>query len=931
MPVLNYTPGSLIRARGRDWVIEGDSTPELLHLRPLAGSASESCWLIPALEQAEDAPSSAVFPPPSPEHRGNRNELGLLQSAMRMRMRSGAGPFRSFGNIAVQPRIYQLVPLLMALRQQVIRLLIADDVGIGKTIEAGLIVRELLDRGEISRFSVLCPPNLAEQWREELQSHFNIRAEVITSSSIKRLEKQVPPGLSIFEHHPYTIISLDYIKSDRHRDTFLNKAPECIVVDEAHTCTSVTARNHQRYDLLRTLADDEKRHMLMLTATPHSGIEEGFYHLLGLLDRKFEVMGEVAQRQRNSLRESLSRHLVQRRRKDIQRFWNEQEVLPDKQTVEMTYRLAGPWGDFFEEVRQYCLKEAQSTNNRMIWYAMLAMLRCISSSPASAVSALEAKLRGELPPESEDEYTAHLADPSDDDSEDDLETPAPELGRIEELLRKAHALRQNAEDPKLDKLKGAIKALLKDDYHPIIFCQYISTAEYVAEALQKAFPKYSVQAITGKLSPAERAEEAQRLIEQEKRILVATNCLSEGINLQNGFDAVVHYDLAWNPTRHEQREGRVDRFGQKKKIVRSLMLYGQNNPVDGFILKVILRKAETISNELGVRVPVPVDEKKTGEALVHAVLLNDEKPAEELMIRPDILPGFDEYDILDIAWKDASAADKTRATTFAQQALQPSDVMPEYNRLKELLGTKEELRHFLQETCKRLGAPLESLTMDEDAYSLRLSNLPEGLSRRLLEGGIKVDKKNAFRFSLRPAGSELPSVSRAHPLVAGIADYLAELSLDSQPGEYSLPRCAVVRVKDPAVPQLTTLYNLRLRHNLTFSNEGRSRHTMAEELVTLIRVGTQPLRFATQEEQTLFTQLAPQGNVPDAAAKVQLTLALNQWQQLPIDELLQQRANDLLQDHLRVREAARQRYGSVSVSCCTPPDLLSILICQPVI
>lgn len=929
MPVLNYTPGSLIRARGRDWVIESDSTPELLHLRPLAGSASESCWLIPALEQAEDAPASAVFPPPSPEHRGNRNELGLLQSAMRMRMRSGAGPFRSFGNIAVQPRIYQLVPLLMALRQQVIRLLIADDVGIGKTIEAGLIVRELLDRGEISRFSVLCPPNLAEQWREELQTHFNIRAEVITSSSITRLEKEVPTGLSIFEHHPYTIISLDYIKSDRHRDTFLNKAPECIVVDEAHTCTSVTARNHQRYDLLRTLADDESRHMLMLTATPHSGIEEGFYHLLGLLDRKFEVMGDVDQRKRNSLREALSRHLVQRRRKDIQRFWDEQDVLPDKQTVEMTYRLDGPWGDFFEEVRQYCLHEAQSTNNRMIWYAMLAMLRCISSSPASAVSALEAKLRGELPPESEDVYTSHLADPSDDDTEDDMEVPAPELGRIEELLRKAQELRQNAEDPKLAKLRVAIKSLIKDDYHPIIFCQYISTAEYVAEALQDAFPKHTVRAITGKLSPAERAESAQELIEQEKRILVATNCLSEGINLQNGFDAVVHYDLAWNPTRHEQREGRVDRFGQKKKIVRSLMLYGQNNPVDGFILKVILRKAETISNELGVRVPVPVDEKKTGEALVHAVLLNNEEPAEKMLGQMALQ--FDDYDLLNIAWKDASAADKSRATTFAQQALQPSDVMPEYNRLKELLGTKDELRHFLLETCKRLGAPLEALPLDEDAYSLRISNLPEGLARRLIENGIRGDKKNAYRFSLRPAGSELPSVSRAHPLVSAIADYLAELSLDSQPGEFSLPRCAVVRVKDAAVPQLTTLYNLRLRHNLTFSNEGRSRHFMAEELVTLIRVGTQPLRFATREEQKLFTQLAPQGNVPDTNAKLLLTQALNHWQQLPVDELLQQRADELLQDHLRVREAARQRYGSVSVSCCTPPDLLSILICQPVI
>ncbi len=849
---------------------------------------------------------------------------------MRMRMRSGAGPFRSFGNIAVQPRTYQLVPLLMALRQQVIRLLIADDVGVGKTIEAGLIVRELLDRGEINRFSVLCPPNLAEQWREELQTHFNINAEVVTSSSIARLEKQVPTGSqTVFEYYPYTIISLDYIKSERHRATFLNKAPECIVVDEAHTCTSVTTRNHQRYDLLRALADDNSRHMLMLTATPHSGIEEGFYHLLGLLDRKFEDMGSVGQKKRNSLREALSRHLVQRRRKDIQRLWNEQEVLPERKTAEVDYRLSGPWGDFFDEMRLYCLQEAQATNNRMIWYAMLAMLRCISSSPASAISALEAKLRGELPLEAEEEYTASMADPTEDDAADDIEVPAPALERIEELLQKARKLKQSGEDPKLDQLKRAVKTLLKDGYHPIIFCQYISTAEYVAEALKKWFPKYAVQAITGKLSPAERSETAHQLFDEEKRILVATNCLSEGINLQNGFDAVVHYDLAWNPTRHEQREGRVDRFGQKKKEVRCIMLYGRDNPVDGFILKVILRKANAIRKELGVLVPIPVDEQKTGEAMVHAVLLNNEQKAEELAKQMTL--DFGDLDLFDIAWKDAAAEDKSRITTFAQQGLQPSDVMPEYERLKELLGTKEELRHFLKETCKILEAALETLPMEEDAFSLRLSNLPEGLALRMQEAGISGDKKNAFRFSLRPAGSELPSVSRAHPLVSSIADYLAELSLDTQASKYSLPRYAVVRVKDVAVPQLATLYNLRLRHNLTYSNEGRCRHTMAEELVTLIRVSNQPPRFATHEEQALFSQLAPQGNVPDAVAKVQLKQALEQWYQLPVAELVQQRANELLHDHLRVREAARQRYGSVSVSCCTPPDLLSILICQPLI
>lgn len=928
MPVSPYAPGTLLHARGRDWVVEADSTPEELHLRPLAGSAAESCWIIPELEQTEDAPRPAVFPPPSPRRRGNRNELRLLQSAMRMRMRSGAGPFRSFGNLSVQPRIYQLVPLLMALRQQVIRLLIADDVGIGKTIEAGLIVRELIDRGEIQRFSVLCPPNLAAQWRSELQQHFNIRAEVVTSASIARLEKQVPPGLSVFEHFPFTIISLDYIKSDRHRDTFLNKAPECIVVDEAHTCTSVaTVQTHQRYELLRTLADNEKRHMLLLTATPHSGIEKGFYNLLGLLDRKFEQLGDVSQRQRNTLRTQLARHLVQRRRKDILRLWEENDILPTRKTKELTYRLSGKWGSFFEEVRQYCVQEAQSSGSRMIWYAMLALLHRISSSPASAVSALQAKLCGDTVADIETDCISQFTDMPGQDSPDDVEAPAPEMERIHELLEKAQTLMQSGDDPKLNLLHSATRGLLKDGYSPIIFCQYISTAKYIAGALKKWFPKYAVKAVTGELSPTEREETVQDLFEEQKRILVATNCLSEGINLQNGFNAVIHYDLAWNPTRHEQREGRVDRFGQKAPEVRSIMLYGQDNPIDGFILNVILRKAVTIREELGVQVPVPTDEQKTGEALVHAVLLNDHKPASDLQLSQQVLPGLEDY-VIDMAWKNSSEQGPQRATAFAQQALQPADVLPEYERFHHLLGSTEELRYFLSETCKRLGSPLEPLALEKDAYSLRLSNLPEPLIRRLLELGIRTDRQNACRFTLRPAGSELPTITRAHPLVATIADYLAEQSLDENPTALALPRCAVIRA---GVPQLTTLYHLRLRHHLTFSFAQKSRQIMAEELVTLIRAGKEPLRFASHEEQEHYAAIATSGNIPEGIAVMQLERALDQWHSLPILPLLKERADALAHDHQRVREASRMDAGSVQVACCTPPDLLSILVCQPII
>ncbi len=166
MTQANFLPGNLVRARGREWVVQTDSQADWLRLRPLGGTDDDIVALIPELEPIPV--ESATFPWPDPARPGNHAAALLLRDALRLKLRAGGGPFRSFGNIAVEPRSYQLVPLLMALRLSTVRLLIADDVGIGKTIEAGLIARELMDRGEIARLAVLCPPHLVEQWQSEL-------------------------------------------------------------------------------------------------------------------------------------------------------------------------------------------------------------------------------------------------------------------------------------------------------------------------------------------------------------------------------------------------------------------------------------------------------------------------------------------------------------------------------------------------------------------------------------------------------------------------------------------------------------------------------------------------------------------------------------------------------------------------------------------
>ena len=215
MPTVQFSPGSLIRARGREWIVLVGSDADTLKVRPISGSEEDQALIYVPLEV--EPVTDATFPRPTAAQQGGQDSALLLRDALLLSLRRGAGPFRSFGQISVQPRAYQLVPLMMALKLDPVRLLIADDVGVGKTIEGALIARELIDRGEIERLAVLCPPHLVEQWIAELENRFNIRAAAVTASSATRLEKGLPLGDSIFRAHPYTVVSLDYIKSEKRR------------------------------------------------------------------------------------------------------------------------------------------------------------------------------------------------------------------------------------------------------------------------------------------------------------------------------------------------------------------------------------------------------------------------------------------------------------------------------------------------------------------------------------------------------------------------------------------------------------------------------------------------------------------------------------------------------------------------------------------
>ena len=574
------------------------------------------------------------------------------------------------------------------------------------------------------------------------------------------------------------------------------------------------------------------RHMVLLTATPHSGDESAFYRLLGLLDPAFEQLADASGDERGLLRERLSRHFVQRRRPDIAE-WKEGRLFPRRETKELTYQLTGAWEQFFDAVLDYCAAIVEAAGGderrqRLNFWGTLALMRCVASSPAAAVQAL--RTRADLDAmDDEEALQARVFDGGSDAlPDDDLEPSAgaDDPGLIALIAQAEHLAGQEG-DPKLKLLNDHLKQLVADGFRPVVFCRYIATAHYLGRHLDGRFKGVTIGVITGELTSEERSEKVELLGDADHALLIATDCLSEGINLQEYFDAVVHYDLSWNPTRHEQREGRVDRFGQTSEVVRATLMYGANNPVDGAVLDVIIRKAAKIREELGVSVPLPDAGHTLTEALLKAVLLK--RGSGGTAANAKQLQLFDER------WE--IAADRTkrsRATVFAQRRLKPEDVLPELHKTLAAIGGADDVRRFTDRALARLGSGLESLRR---GYKAPLNALPDDVRERLELEGLTGAPLIDFVY---PAAPRCRSVLRSHPLVAVLAETLLERTIAQDADDANADAGALGRVGcwvSAGVAFRTTVLLLRLRHQLIVQTAGRSRTLLVEEATALAWVG----------------------------------------------------------------------------------------------
>ncbi len=944
-----FKPGALVSMHDREWVILPSPDPDIIQLKPLGGTELEIKG-VHRLAPDFKAIQPTELPLPNEDDLGDFASAKLLFEAARLSFRSGAGPFRSMGRLSFQPRAYQLVPLIMALRLDTVRLLIADDVGIGKTIEALLIARELYDRGEIKRFTVVCLPHLCDQWVQELKDKFGMQATLIRSSTVKSLERKLGPNQTLFDQFPIQVISIDYIKGERKRELFLNHLPDLVIVDEAHTCSSPgekrSARS-QRHRVVKAISDDPKQHLVLLSATPHSGKPQEFQSILGLLKPEFESLDLSSAGTKE--KRKVAEHFVQRRRKNVEKWMDEKTPFPSRDSLETSYSLSASYAQVFRSVLRFArvlATKKKEKKQQFHYYAAISLLRGVMSSPAMGTMMLEKRLNKHAEDSMSDEQWSSDLELTDTQLEQVLdgdfgqnEDQAPielteqvefsrsERQMIKELTQQVTALAGLAHDHKAAKALSILNDWLPTD-NTIVFCRYIQTANYLGDVLIPALRKtlgnkLVVEVVTSELSDEERkqrvAELADRTNAHRHKLLIATDCMSEGINLQEQFSAVMHYDLPWNPNRLEQREGRIDRFGQAREEVKTLLLYGDDNPMDGTVLKVLLRKAREIRRATGVAVPFPDDSKSIMDAVLSSVLLKPQTTdtgelqtqldfGEDSVIRQKVAEVEQSFDRL-------QEREKQITSVFAQNKIKPGELIPYIHETEQAIGGKDAVCNLLQSALPHYHTTLDPY---EKGYRISTTNLPAGLKSLLPSKSLVLC---SFE-SPTPKGYEY--IARNHPFVEAVCLHVLDAAIFKGDNP-KITRAAVVRSVE--VRERTVMYLLRIRN--VIENRKGEYELVAEELK--LWGFTDHVRKAKEVfniQQELYK--TPSSNVSAAEKLEELNKALAEFKVLKeqLIQLAEQRADYMVEGHEQFRKVVNGDHFN-RVEPVLPPDVLGIYILLP--
>ena len=800
-----FNPGSLIKNRKRLWRVEHQDG-DVVEVTSLAGGSDEKHNFYLPAEGIERADLETT----DPSIIGEWPLQKLLIQANRLSLLHGSAPLLSLQRSRVIPTEYQLVPVVMALEMPRVRLLLADDVGLGKTIEAGLIITELMARNRLERILFLTPANLREQWSEALKYFFHLDVPIISRRHRRMLDSELPPGANHWEYFPRLISSISYAKQDHIKPQILQQDWDMVVVDEAHKM----AKPHQTgpdqsvnkiaWDFAQEIAG-KVSNLMLLTATPHNGYRDSFASLLHLLDPEDELnllQGPLHDPAIN--RQEARQYICQRRRKDVEEAFSgtdEESPFPERDQDEdfipvhpRELKAIEKVEDLGATITSTAEESGERSEILARWTQMHFHKRALSS-PAALRKSLknrldvitDAKGEGEEP-ENTIEVENAKSNTMDEDLGDELtdeeatfrmdrtvvtsrDAWSRELKQIEEALKFAKKVKPK-HDNKLTYLAQELLPKLLNNTPPrvIVFTRFVDTLEYLADNVPDITSEdFEIITVFGELSEGQRRDRFEKFSRSEPAVMITTDCMSEGVNLQQSCAQLVHYELPWNPNRLEQRNGRIDRFGQKEDQVKIRTLV-MNDTLDATILKTLVNKAQRIHQDYGFAPPY------FSEGTSIFDLMEEQGVAKELEHDKQLrLPFYKaKVDFVD-PFQDETLEKIKSDSFYGQEDVDLSDVKERLRKTEERIGTTESLRGFVSVSLDHLGGGMKE--KEGGLYEIKLDD------PQLDIPGIDDHFTASFEAERGLDNTEVDVLDLGHPLVRKLIDLMKE-GLFEKGGKY---------------------------------------------------------------------------------------------------------------------------------------------------
>jgi superfamily II DNA or RNA helicase len=691
-----------------------------------------------------------------------RDQFELAIEALRLQSAHLLDPFHAINASQIDLLPHQADAVYRHILPQArIRYLLADDPGLGKTIMAGLVLKELQARGVVNRCLIVVPAHLQEQWQRELSDWFREDVAVLDKGTLSNAKHAM-----YFEKHPIVITSMDFAKRDPARSVLAGQQWDLLIVDEAHKLSAKqSGRNvdkSKRYQLAEALGP-QSRHILFLTATPHNGNDSSYHLLLNLLEpRLFSTPGQL----RQASRTEHGVPFVLRRSKDRVTDLSGNRLFPTRSVETLTLTMTPQERAVYDEVTEYVrqwypytpdLSWLSERRRRNIALALTVLQRRVTSGMTAIrhslnrrrsklqglVSAWESWMAVEtgLLALDADETVAELDDQQAGEWDRlqeriegvsaavTLEELHMEIQHLDDLVKLVQRVEASGQESKLQQIQQVIEQHLvsNPDEKLLIFSEFKDTVLFLNDYLEDA--GLSVAMIHGGMDMSERRRQEQRFRDQAQ-VMVATDAAAEGINLQF-CRLMINYDLPWNPNRLEQRMGRIHRYGQTRDCFVWNLLYEDTR--EGDILSRLFQKIERMKArpELGDTIYDVISAVLAGVSLERQMMdaiVDDDTTEIDLYIEHDLEDRVEEFMRL---LKDNALAARHIDLSEVRESLQQS--------LDEAV-TSQDVERFTRQAVNRLGGGLvKDTTHGQGVFRLGIpESLRDGFKAVGYESGLRI-------------------------------------------------------------------------------------------------------------------------------------------------------------------------------------------------